>query len=161
MSSKTVAKHSVLISLCIVLSYIEVLIPFNVGVLGVKLGLSNIVVLYALYTINLKSAFLINILRTIINGFLFSSVTTMLYSFSGGILSLCAMSVVKKSKKLSLVSVSVTGGIFHNIGQIIMAYFYLKTDKVFFYLPYLTFFGTLTGILTGYLSFVVIERVKK
>ena len=160
MSTKRIASTGIMIALCLILTYVEILIPFNVGIAGVKIGLSNIVVLYALYNYGIGWAFCINILRIAITGFLFTNPITITYSLSGGLLSLVTMILIKKIKCLSVISVSVTGGIFHNIGQIFMAYIYLGSEKVWLYLPVLLVSGVITGILTGYLGFIVIERTK-
>lgn len=160
MKSRKVATFSLMITLCLILTYIEAIIPFNFAIPGIKLGLSNIVVLFTLYKIGFKEAIIINILRILLAGFLFSNVMTIMYSLSGGILSFVTMVLVKQIKSLSIISVSVTGGIFHNIGQIFMAYIYLGSDKVILYLPVLLIFGTITGVITGIVSAMVVERVK-
>lgn len=158
MKSKKIAKYGLMIALCLILTYVEVLIPFNFAIPGVKLGLSNIVVLYALYNFDIKSAFCINILRILLAGFLFSNPITIAYSISGGFLSLIAMILIKSVKCLSVISISITGAIFHNIGQIIAAYFLLGSDKIIYYLPFLLISGLVTGLLTGIVGAIVVER---
>lgn len=160
MKSKKIATFGLLTTLCLILSYVEILIPLNFAIPGVKLGLSNIVVMMALYLMDLKSAFFINIVRIFLNGILFSNPITMAYSFAGGMLSLLAMVIVKKINSLSIISVSITGGIFHNVGQILMACFYLGSSKVLYYLPVLFIFAVITGVLTGIIATIVVERIK-
>lgn len=160
MSSEKVAKNSIMITLCLVLSYIEVLIPFNFAIPGVKLGLSNIVVLYALYNMDIKTAFFVNLIRILVTGLLFSNPITMIYSATGGIFSFFGMILIKKVKILSVISVSVTGAVFHNIGQIVSAYFLLGSAKIIYYLPVLLILALLTGFFTGYISAIVIERTR-
>ena len=160
MKSRRIATAGIMITLCLILTYIEVLIPFNFGIPGIKLGLANVVVMYALYNMGIKWAFSINLLRILLTGFLFTNPITIIYSISGGILSFLSMIAIKKVRCLSIISVSVTGGIFHNIGQIFMAYIYLGSEQVILYLPLLLIFGTITGLLTGYIGAIVIERTK-
>ncbi|MFI3115668.1 MAG: Gx transporter family protein [Clostridia bacterium] len=157
-NSRKVATYSLLISLCLILSYVEAIIPFNFAIPGIKLGLSNIVVLFTLYKLGVKSAFCINLLRILLAGFLFSHPVTIIYSLCGGFLSFLGMVITKSTKILSPISVSVTGGVFHNIGQIIAASVMLSSDKVVYYLPVLLFFGLITGLLTGYVGAIVVER---
>lgn len=160
MNSKKIATFGLLTTLCLILSYVEMLIPLNFAIPGVKLGLSNIVVMMALYLLDVKSAFFINVTRILLNGLLFSNPVTIMYSFAGGMLSLLAMVLVKKINSLSIISVSITGGIFHNVGQILMAYVYLGSVKVAYYLPFLLVFAIITGILTGIIGMIVVERIK-
>ena len=109
------------LALAMICSYIETLIPFSVGIPGIKLGLANIVVVLMLYSVGTKEALLVSLLRIVLVGILFGNAFSILYSLSGGILSLLVMFLMKKTDKFSCVSVSITGGISHNIGQIIVA----------------------------------------
>lgn len=160
-NSKQLATLSILITLCLIFSYIEFLIPFNFALPGVKLGLSNIVVLFALYKLGTKSAFFINIMRIFITAMLFTNPITMLYSISGGLLSFLAMFIVKKIKILSIISVSISGSIFHNIGQILMASIVLSSQKIILYLPILMVFGIITGGIIGLTTAITLERLRK
>lgn len=147
-----VALYGMLVALAFVFSYIEALIPFAFPVPGIKLGLANIVVLVALYTIGYKGSFIISCIRIVLAGFTYGNMFSILYSFSGGILSFIVMSLCKKSKKFSTVGVSVAGGITHNIGQIIVASYVLQTASLRYYLPILLIAGTVTGLLIGILG---------
>ncbi len=147
-----VAMYGMLVALAFVFSYIESLIPFNFFVPGIKLGLANIVVLVALYTVGYKGSFIISCIRIILAGFTFGNMFSILYSLSGGILSFIVMSLCKKSKKFSAIGVSVAGGITHNIGQIIVASIVLETASLKYYLPPLLIAGTVTGLLIGVLG---------
>lgn len=158
MKSKIIARNSLMVSLCLILTYVEVLIPLNFAIPGAKIGLSSIVVVFALYNSGIKSAFGINIVRILLAGFLFANPIMITYSIAGGLLSFIMMVLIKKLKIFSLISVSITGGIFHNIGQIIAAYFYLGSDKVIYYLPFLLIFGLIAGLLTGIIGSIVVER---
>lgn len=147
-----VALYGMLVALAFVFSYIEALIPIPIPVPGIKLGLANIVVLVALYTIGYKGSFIISCIRIVLAGFTFGNMFSILYSLSGGILSFIVMSLCKKSKKFSTIGVSVAGGITHNIGQIMVASVVLETTALKFYLPALLIAGTVTGLLIGILG---------
>ena len=140
------------LALAMICSYIETLIPFSVGIPGIKLGLANIAVVLMLYSVGTKEALLV--------GILFGNAFSILYSLSGGILSLLVMFLMKKTDKFSCVSVSITGGISHNIGQIIVAAWIVNSYNVFFYVPVLLFAGLVTGLLIGVIAKEVIVRLK-
>ena len=130
-----VAVSAVLASLTLIFSYIEMLIPFNFGIPGIKLGLSNLVILVALYSLGPGYAFIINMVRILLSGLLFSGMSAMLYSLAGGILSFLVMFLLMKTGLFSPVGVSLAGGVFHNVGQLIVAALVTETAKIFLYLP--------------------------
>lgn len=148
------------LALAMICSYIETLIPFSVGIPGIKLGLANIVVVLMLYSVGTKEALLVSLLRIVLVGILFGNAFSILYSLSGGILSLLVMFLMKKTDKFSCASVSITGGISHNIGQIIVAAWIVNSYNVFFYVPVLLFAGLVTGLLIGVIAKEVIVRLK-
>ena len=147
------------LALAMICSYIETLIPFSVGIPGIKLGLANVVVLM-LYSVGTKEALLVSLLRIVLVGILFGNAFSILYSLSGGILSFLVMFLMKKTDKFSCVSVSITGGISHNIGQIIVAAWIVNSYNAFFYVPVLLFAGLVTGLLIGVIAKEVIVRLK-
>ena len=146
------------LALAMICSYIETLIPFSVGIPGIKLGLANIVVVLMLYSVGTKEALLVSLLRIVLVGILFGNAFSILYSLSGGILSFLVMFLIKKTDKFSCVSI--TGGISHNIGQIIVAAWIVNSCNVFFYVPVLLFAGLVTGLLIGVIAKEVIVRLK-
>ena len=154
-----VALSSVLVALTLIFSYVEMLIPFNFGVPGIKLGLSNLVVLVALYVLGPGYAFVINMVRIMLSGLLFSGLSAMLYSLSGGLLSFLVMLVLMKSRLFSPVGVSLGGGVFHNVGQLLVAALVTETVKIFLYLPVLTVAGTVTGTLLGFAAALILRRM--
>lgn len=160
MNTKKVAYLGLLIALAFVFSYIEFLIPINIGVPGAKLGLANLVIIVALYTLNERDAFVLSMIRIVLVGFTFANLASMLYSLSGGVLSFAAMLIAKKTKKLSITGVSVIGGVFHNIGQIIMAIWVVKTASLVYYLPVLLISGIAAGVAIGILGGMVTKRIK-
>ncbi len=154
------AVSSVLTALTLILSYVEMLIPFNFGVPGIKLGLSNLVVLTALYSLGTGYAFTINMVRIVLSGLLFTGMSAMLYSLSGGILSFIIMLLLKKTGLFSPVGVSMAGGVSHNAGQLITAALVTETAKIFLYFPVLLTAGMITGVLLGITGAMVLRRLK-
>ena len=159
--TKKIAVFALCIALAFTLSFLETLIPINIGVPGVKIGLANMVVLAALYLLDKRAAFAISMIRILISGLLFSGAFSLLYSFTGGILSFFVMLLAMKSKKLSILGVSVLGGAVHNIGQIIVAAIVMQTPRIVYYLPVLLISGALAGIVVGIISKIVVERLTK
>lgn len=157
--AKKTALLGMLVALAFVLSYIETLIPVNLGIPGAKLGLANLVVMVALYTLGTKEAFGLSMVRILLTGLTFSSMAAMLYSFAGGLLSFAVMALMKKTKKLSVTGVSVLGGIAHNAGQIFVAMWILDTTTLIYYLPVLAITGVASGTVIGLLAVMVIRRI--
>lgn len=149
------------LALALICSYVESLIPFYFGVPGVKLGLTNIVVVLLLYTIGAKEAFGISLMRILLAGFLFGNPFSILYSLSGGILSFLVMYLLKKTEKLKVITVSVAGGLMHNMGQLLVAALVVENYHVLYYLPVLLIAGFVTGFLIGILSQEIIIRIGK
>ena len=149
-----------LVALSMILSYVESLIPAFVAVPGVKVGLANIVVIFALYTLGPIEALIVSLLRVILSSFLFGSVLSLLYSLSGALLSLGGMILMKKLKIFSTTVVSVTGGVLHNVGQILVACLVLETDVLLYYLPVLILSGVITGAVIGIIASLVIKRLE-
>ena len=149
-----------LVALAMILSYVESLIPAFVAVPGVKVGLANIVVIFALYTLGPVEALTVSLLRVILSSFLFGSVLSLLYSLSGALLSLGGMIVMKKFKIFYTLVVSVTGGVLHNVGQILVACLVLETDVLLYYLPVLILSGVVTGAVIGIIGSLVIKRLE-
>lgn len=148
--TKKIAQLGLFLALALILAYVESLIPFSFGIPGIKLGLPNLIVVLLLYNRGgAKEALLVNGLRIILSGFLFSNLYTILYALAGALFSFAAMLVGRQMRCFSVVGVSVLGGVFHNIGQIIVAMFVVETFYVGYYVPFLTVAGTITGSLLG------------
>ena len=118
MSTKRLATDAMFLTLALVVSYIEVLIPIPVGIPGIKLGLANGVIMVLLFFTTWIRTLEISVIRVVLAGFLFGNPMTIAYSLAGGILSLIVMGILKKIKGFSSVGISVGGGVAHNIGQI-------------------------------------------
>ncbi len=143
------------LAVALILSYIEALIPFSFGIPGIKLGLPNLVVIMLLYRNGTRDALLVNLARIFLAGFLFSSLYAILYALAGAVLSFLAMLIGKRAGCFSAVGVSVLGGVFHNIGQTVVAMFVVETFSIAFYAPFLIVAGTVTGALLGMTAVIV------
>ena len=159
MRTRRIAYLGLLIALAFVFSYIEFLIPVNIGVPGAKLGLANLAIIVALYTLGERDAFLLSVVRIVLVGFTFANLAMMIYSLAGGCLSYAAMVIAKKTNRLSMTGVSVLGGVFHNIGQIFVAMLALKTESLIYYLPVLLIAGIASGVAIGLLGAMVTKRI--
>ncbi len=150
---------AVLTALAMIFSYVEAILPFNFGIPGVKLGLSNLVVLITLYTIGPSYAFAVNLTRILLSGLLFGGVSAMMYSLAGGMLSFFVMVLLSKTKLFSPVGISMAGGVMHNVGQLTVAALIIENAKIYFYLPVLLISGMVTGILLGIGAFLILDRL--
>ncbi len=157
MKTKKIALLAMCVALSMILSYVESLLP-SPGVPGVKLGLANLVVIFALYKLGWREAAGISLLRVFLVSLLFGHAASLMYSAAGAALSLAGMILLKKTDKLSCVAVSVIGGVLHNVGQILMARL-LMGPNVVYYLPVLILSGTAAGVAIGVVSALIVKRV--
>lgn len=157
--TKRLTIYGILIALALVLSYVESLVPAFFAVPGMKLGLTNVVVVIALYKMDVKSAVIINFVRIALVAVMFSNGASFLYSLAGGILSMLVMIVLKLTGKVQMATVSSFGGIFHNVGQMIMAIILLGTTAIGYYLAILWFVGLITGLIIGVIAAEVVKRL--
>lgn len=159
MNSKRIAKFALLVALAMVLSWLESLIPVSSAIPGVKLGLTNLVVLFALYRMGGRDAIILSLIRVVLVSLTFGNAFAFFYSFSGALLSFLIMWLMKKSGRFSTVGVSVAGGVGHNIGQILTAAIVLRSSGIFYYLPVLLLSGVAAGIGIGLAGAVLIQRI--
>lgn len=159
MKSLKITYIALLSALAVVFGYIESLFPLPVPIPGVKLGISNIVILFALIKMTRRDAFFIMLIKIIVCSVLFSGINSFIYSLSGGILSFIAM-VASQKLNLSIIGISMTGGVFHNLGQILAASLLLCSFSAFYYLPVLCVCGLFVGATVGILCNIVISRLK-
>ncbi|WP_455721584.1 Gx transporter family protein [Agathobacter sp.] len=153
--SRKIAYGAMLVALAMIFSYVESLIPISIGIPGIKLGIANLVTVMGIYFLRPADVFIVVIMRIVLVGFMFGNGVSIIYSLAGGILSFVIMLLIKKTDKFSVISVSVVGGITHNLGQITIAAILLKSTAVIYYLPVLMIAGTVTGLLIG----IVAEKV--
>lgn len=161
MKNKKIATYGLLIALAFIFSYVEALFPIPVPVPGIKVGLANIVVIIALYTLGVKQALVLSVIRILLVGFTFGNLYSIIYSLAGAILSWVSMVSLKKAKSFSIVGVSILGGVMHNVGQIVVAGFMLETASLIYYLPVLAISGIVAGILVGILAANITIRLSK
>lgn len=158
---KHIAYLGLLLTLALILSYVESLIPVFVAIPGVKLGLANLVVLICLYAYPAKYAFLLSVVRVIVAGLLFGNMFAILYSLAGALLSFSVMFLGKKLFKLGILGVSILGGVFHNVGQLLVAIFVVSNYRIGYLFPYLLLSGILMGAFIGFISNMIVPYLKK
>lgn len=151
METKRITRMGMLTSLSLLLSYVETLLPSFFTVPGIKLGLANSAVVFALYTLPLRDVLFISLLRVFISGMLFGNVLSLLYSLSGAVLSFLVMALMKKMK-LSITAVSISGAVVHNMAQLLVAFSLVRSRALRYYLPFLILSGALTGFAIGRVS---------
>ena len=156
--TKRLVLLAMLTAVAMILSYVESLLP-SIGIPGVKMGLANIAVIFALFRFGWKEAAALSLVRVVLVSLLFGSVGAMLYSLAGAVLSLAVMALLRRIDRFSTVGVSVAGGVAHNAGQILMAMLILQTKQLFGYLPVLAASGIAGGVLTGLAAALLIRRI--
>lgn len=158
-SAKKTAAAGLMTALALIFSYIEVLIPFNFGIPGIKLGIANLVVIIALYRMGCRYAFGINIVRVLVAGLLFSGLFGAVYSLAGALMSFAVMVLAKKAEIFSVTGVSMAGGVAHNLGQILVAAALVENIRIFVYFPVLIFSGVASGAIIGIISYFMLRRI--
>lgn len=147
-------------AIALVLAWVEVLLPplFS-AVPGIKLGLPNIVIIFVLYRMGIKEAAAVSLIRMVAVALLFGNPMTFAYSLAGGVLSLAAMAILRKFDFFSIIGVSVAGGVLHNVGQILLAMFVLRTAELGYYLIILSLTGTVAGIFIGLCGGLAVKKI--
>ena len=150
-----------LLAFALILSYIEVLLPLQTGIPGVKLGLANLAVLLCLYLFTVKEAMLLSVVKAVLTGLLFGNLYMIIYSLAGAVLSCLVMAVMTRLGKWHVPVVSAMGGVMHNVGQLIIAYLTIQTYGILYYVPILLIAGLITGLLIGMIVSLALPYVKK
>ena len=152
---------ALLLSLMLVLGYVESLLPMPTTIPGVKLGLSNGVLIFAVYMLDIPTSYILMTMKVVLSGLLFSGVQAMIYAFAGGLLSLTLMCLMSLDRKMSPVAVSMAGGVSHNVGQVAMVMLVMHaTDKLLYYLGILMLVGLVCGLATGIAANSVMKHLK-
>lgn len=159
-SSRSIALTGTLISLALVFSYVEALIPVFVAIPGFKVGLANIAIVFALYNLGFKKALEISVIRVVLSTLLFSNALSFIYSLSAAVVSLIVMGLMKKSGLFSSLGVSVLGAVTHNLVQLLVAILFFNTKELIYLVPFYVFSGTVAGVIIGLISALIIERTK-
>lgn len=149
--SRKIAFGGLLTALAIIFSYIEYLIPLSVGIPGIKLGLANIVVLFALYNTKSTEAFSINIIRVVVIGVLFGNMTSIVFSLCGATLSFVMMYILHRFTSRHIIVVSVCGAIAHIIGQLVAGIVWYPIKVLMYYGLFLLIAAFVTGLIIGIL----------
>lgn len=158
--TQRVALMGLMLSLMLILGFVESRLPVP-GLPGVKLGLSNGVLLFALYLLDVPSALLLMVLKILLSGFLFGNPSSMMYAAAGGVVSLTGMILLSRTRQFSPVVVSMAGGLLHNVGQVGLAMIILQTPGLLAYMAILMLIGMVTGLATGVAAKAVIEHFPK
>ena len=159
--TKKIALCGLLVALMLVLGYVESLIPVAAGVPGIKLGLSNSVLLFAIYLMDIPTAIVLMLLKVVLSGFMFGGVSAMMYSLAGGVLSMLAMCGLSRVKGIVPLTVSMVGGVAHNVGQVGLAMIMLNTSSLLYYMAILMLVGLATGAVTGVAATSVLKHLEK
>ena len=151
------------LAVALILSYVESLIPITLGIPGIKLGLPNLIVVLLLFgqRYGAKEALLVNGMRIVLSGFMFSNLYAILYALAGAAFSFIAMLIGKRLRCFSVIGVSVLGGVFHNIGQAVVAMIVVETFAVSYYIPFLIVAGMITGAFLGLIVMEIIPYLDR
>ncbi|WP_071026704.1 Gx transporter family protein [Peptoniphilus raoultii] len=163
MKTRKIIFLSLLTALGLVLGFFESFMPLPLAIPGARLGLSNIVVLVTIVSFGYREGFALALLKTILLTFVTGSVSAFFYSFAGALLSSIAMVLAHRflKKYLSLIGISEIGSFFHNLGQVLMASFMLKSMTIISYLPLLVILGIFTGYFVGLAGTYITRHLEK
>ena len=161
MSALEVATYGLLAAVALIFGYVEALFPLPLPVPGIKLGLGNIVVLFTLAGFGWRAGLAIAVVKVVVSALLFGNPMVLMYSAGGAALSFVAMWVALHWSRLSIVGVSMVGGVFHMVGQLAVVAFTFSPYVALVYLPVLMISGLVTGLLTGYVCRLVIRTTAK
>ena len=163
LNTKTIALCAVLTALALGLSTLEGLFPITllfVPLPGVKLGLANIVTVFALYSLGPVPALTVLVLRCILGSIFAGNMSALLFSLLGGLAAMGMMLLLRRLRKLSVYGVSMGGAAAHNIGQICAAMLVLGGTEVLGYLPVLLLVSLFTGALTGFVTALLLRATR-
>lgn len=163
MSVKKITTCGVLAALAMAISLLERYVPMDIVLPGLKLGLANIVTVYAIVRIGKKEAFMIFVTRVLAVALVSGRVSSLLFSFLGGLFAYFIMCILERflDKSISIVGLSIAGAAFHNIGQIIAGFITIGSFSILSYLSYLLILSIPIGFITGGLLTVFLNKTKK
>ena len=160
--AKKTAVLGVLTAVALVLSYVEAILPpIYSAIPGIKMGLPNIIIVFMLYKFGIKETAVVSIIRVVIVTMLFGNFMMLAYSLAGATLSLLIMVILKKTDRFSTVGVSVAGGVFHNLGQVLVAMLLLDSAQIGYYMLVLAITGTIAGGFIGLAGALMLKRTEK
>lgn len=158
--SQRISTAAVLTSLALIFSYVEFLFPLSLGIPGIKPGLANIVVVTALYKLGTRTALTVNLIRILLAAALFGSVFSGLYSLAGGLASFAVMAALRRTGLFSTAGVSMAGGVFHNLAQLIVAALIVESPQILYYFPLLLLAGMAAGLMNGVLATWILRALR-
>lgn len=158
MRTDRLAKMGLLLALGMILSYVEALFPIAPSMPGVKIGLANMLVVLLLYSYGWKYGTIYQLSRILLTAILFGNLFSCVYSLAGAALSMAVMIGLKKSDFLDIAGISMAGGIAHNTGQLIIAYFVVQNTAIGWYMPILLITGAVSGYVIGFISEILLKR---
>lgn len=162
MKLKQLTINAVLTAIALTIFMIEAQIPSLVPIPGVKLGLANIITVFALFAFTPKDAFLILFVRVFMGSVFSGQISTLLYSLGGGMLSFASLLVMRRVITIDQLWVAaVVGAVFHNVGQILVAIVVTGTPGIVVYLPILMVSGIIAGLFTGFCAQFLYGKIKK
>ncbi len=158
-TAKKIAYMGMFIAAAMVFSYLESLIPVNIAVPGVKLGLANLVTIVVMFRMDAGAAWMVSLVRVFLSALLFGNLSVMVYSLAGALLSLLVMTVCMKLRFFGLMGTSILGAVSHNAGQIIMAAVFMKSGNIMLYIPVLCISGTIAGVCIGLAGAILVKNL--
>lgn len=161
MSRKTdrLALSAMLLAVMMVLGYVESLVPIS-GVPGIKLGLSNAVLLLSLYWLGIPISIQLMLMKVALSAFMFGGVSAIPYSLAGGVLSLVTMTLlIFVIRGVSPIGAGIAGAVMHNVGQILMAMIILRLPQLLYYMAILMVVAIFTGALTGTVAQLLMKHL--
>ena len=164
MRAKKVAFLGISVTLAMVLSFIELQLAFFIpiyGGFGIKIGLANLVTVLLLYKTRLWETAAVSFVRVLLVAILFGNPQSFIFSLTGAVLSLVAMWLLKRFGRFHYITVSIVGGVLHNVGQIIAAVLWTQTEEVAFYLPVLLVTGIASGAVIGFVAGLMMKKIEK
>ena len=150
---------AMLAAVALVLSWVDSMIPVSGALPGAKLGLANLSVLLGLYLLGPGAGMVLCLLKVLLSTLLFGNAFSFFYALAGSVLSFAVMLLLKK--RCSTVFVSVMGGMFHNLGQLLVAAVVLETAGLLAYLPVLLLCGLGAGCAIGVVGGILTRRIQR
>lgn len=160
MKIRKIAFLGLSVTLAMILSFVESQIPVFTTIPGMKVGLPNLVMVFLLYRVGWKETVIVSLIRAFLVALLFGNLQSLVFSIAGAVLSLTGMILLKKTGLFSSIAVSVTGGVLHNVGQIIAACLWTGTVQIAYYLPALLVSGVCAGIAIGLIAGFLLKRLE-
>lgn len=161
MNVKRITQLALLTTIALIIFIVELRIPNLIPIPGVKLGLANIVTVYAMYHCTAKETMLIVFARILLGSIFGGNISAIFYSLGGAILYLAGMLLLRRVIDEKYIWIcSILGAVLHNIGQIVVAVVMMRTTAVMSFLPFLMVSGCIAGAFTGICAQILLARLK-